>query len=171
MGIFSRSNGVIGMTGDISPMGSWTNDIPMPSTTGCSYDDPVVYTAWRDFYMEHEYYARKVILIELLIDNYYKLSLNDGGVIFVDRQEGTYRVLTPEDARFADEKQCMREFSIRLKRMMRAKRIDQNRLSEITGLSQGSISGYYAGKRWPSSYSIKIIADALECSIDFLLKF
>ena len=48
---------------------------------------------------------------------------------------------------------------------------DQTMLSEVTGISKASISGYTNGTSTPSLYKIKLIADALGCTVDSLITF
>jgi transcriptional regulator with XRE-family HTH domain len=59
-------------------------------------------------------------------------------------------------------------FSETLKNIMEEKGIRQIDLVKMTGIGKPSISQYLAGKNTPSPKNIKIIADALECSIEVL---
>ena len=54
---------------------------------------------------------------------------------------------------------------------MNEKCIGQEALSEITGISKVTISGYVNGKSLPSLYNADRIAEALSISIDKLLDF
>ena len=66
------------------------------------------------------------------------------------------------------EEAWMREFSIILKHKLRVLRIDQETLSELTGISRVSISKYVNGKAIPSTRNIELIARALQCSTEEL---
>lgn len=60
-------------------------------------------------------------------------------------------------------------FPFVLRRMMRRKQIRQNELSDLTGISEVSISRYVNGRRTPSVKELHKIALALDCSSDELL--
>ena len=57
------------------------------------------------------------------------------------------------------------EFAKRLQRKMDRQGIDQRRLSQLTGLSEGAISKYISGQRTPKIYSVVLIAKALNSSL------
>ena len=63
----------------------------------------------------------------------------------------------------------MNTFSHRLKLIMKGQEITQTKLAEITGLGKSSISQYCSGKNIPSKANLKIIADALDVSGEWLL--
>lgn len=56
----------------------------------------------------------------------------------------------------------------RLKEAMKNKGINQRRLCELTGISKSGISQYCSGKTHPGTHSLKLIADALDVSIEYL---
>lgn len=49
--------------------------------------------------------------------------------------------------------------------------LNQMMLSDRTGISQASIAGYVNGKRTPTLYAAKKIADALGCTVNDLIDF
>lgn len=63
----------------------------------------------------------------------------------------------------------MNTFSQRLKQAMKERDITQVELSRITGLGKSSISQYVSGKNLPSRGNMKIIADALDVSCEWLI--
>ena len=63
----------------------------------------------------------------------------------------------------------MNTFAQRLKQTMKERGITQTELSRITGLGKSSISQYVSGKNIPSKANMKIIADALEVSVEWLI--
>ena len=126
---------------------------------------------WIEFRNSWKFFADRVLKWEVLEVDYYRGVLDNGNVIFYDAMENSCREMTKEEAEFPTEESWLREFARRLRRAMEVKGFDQLRLSEETGISQGSLSGYCLGKRCPSSYSSRLIAEALDCSLDFLLNF
>ena len=63
----------------------------------------------------------------------------------------------------------MNTFAHRLKQTMKERDMTQTDLSRITGLGKSSISQYVSGKNIPSRGNMKIIADALEVSVEWLI--
>lgn len=64
----------------------------------------------------------------------------------------------------------MIKFNENLRRIRRAKDITQESLSEKTGIHQTHISHYERGERKPSFDNLMSLANALECTIDELVK-
>lgn len=64
-----------------------------------------------------------------------------------------------------------REFSNKLIEKMADKGFDQSYLSELSGVSQVSISKYINRKAMPSGFVIDRLAEALECSVSDLIDF
>ena len=60
-------------------------------------------------------------------------------------------------------------FSNQLKKAMEARNISQLELSEQTGLGKSSVSQYVSGKNVPKDRALKKLADALDCSVEYLL--
>ena len=95
------------------------------------------------------------------------IELDDGGFMLYDDVDRTILNL-PRDRNHMSEIECRREFGTRLRRLMFRKNVNQKELSEMTGISQMSISNYITGKSSPSFYNADRIARALDCSIDEL---
>ena len=72
----------------------------------------------------------------------------------------------PKDISNMSEDECKTEFSWRLRSRMQRKRVTQQDLSDMTGISQSCISGYLNGTNMPSFYKADKIAKALGCSVD-----
>lgn len=66
---------------------------------------------------------------------------------------------------YLDEDEWSKEFSYKLNKKMRMIGINQEGLSDLTGISRVSISKYMNGKAIPSVYNLEKIAWALECPI------
>lgn len=66
------------------------------------------------------------------------------------------------------EEEWRKMFSRRLYRRMRSTGMLQDRLSSLTGISPVSLSKYVNGKATPSTYNLRRIADALNCSMNEL---
>lgn len=69
------------------------------------------------------------------------------------------------------EDEWKREFSFKLVELMADKGLDQLSLSELSGISQVSISNYINGRSIPNGYKIEKIARALKCSVRDLIVF
>lgn len=103
-------------------------------------------------------------------------ELKDGSAIEYDLVLGTSRsamnldiLMRPKIA--TNEEDFKRYFSRKLYRMMRHKSYIQNDISEMTGISTSSLTKYMNGIAIPSAYNLWLIANALDCSVDELLKF
>lgn len=103
-------------------------------------------------------------------NNYGELivTLNDGTILQYDIYNETLRELRPEDYEWP-ESEYRREFGRRLSRVMLCRRVTQVELSQRTGITQSNISKYITGKATPSSYNLRKIIKALNCSIDYLM--
>lgn len=137
------------------------------SATPATYDDYV----WDQFNWLYRSDAARTIKWEKLETDYYKATLDDGSFVYYDALEHTARFMTQEEGLFNTEELWRREFSRRLIWIMGVKGIGQKELSELTGISQSAISYYTRGAKIPSAYSCAVIAQALNCSLDFLQKF
>ena len=60
-------------------------------------------------------------------------------------------------------------FAKKLKALRNERQLTQNELSIKTGLSHGCIAMLEVGKRAPTGSTLILLADALECSVDYLL--
>lgn len=47
--------------------------------------------------------------------------------------------------------------------------LNAKRLSEATGTSTGNISDWKSGRSMPSAAKLDVLADCLDCSVDYLL--
>ncbi|WMJ23347.1 helix-turn-helix transcriptional regulator [Paludicola sp. MB14-C6] len=54
-------------------------------------------------------------------------------------------------------------------KLLEEKNINANKLSIETGISTGNISDWKKGRSYPTAQKLVIIADYLDCSIDYLL--
>lgn len=98
--------------------------------------------------------------------------LNDGRKILYDGLEKTTRMI---DASYSDEDlsevQFRFEFSRRLRKKMQQSGFDQRMLSEKSGVSVVTLSAYMNGRSTPSLFITRKIAQALNCSVEELLRF
>ena len=103
-------------------------------------------------------------------------ELKDRSAIEYDLVLGTTRsamnldiLMRPKIASNEDDfKRCLGR---KMYREMIRRGFDQIMLSKATGISKGTIRYYMNVTSMQSLYKIKLIADALECSVDELLKF
>lgn len=49
------------------------------------------------------------------------------------------------------------------------KGLNANKLSEATGISTGNISDWKSGRSLPTASKLDVLADYLDCSVDYLL--
>ena len=98
-------------------------------------------------------------------------EMDDGSFLVYDlilntsmRTTDPYRKYHPET-----EEEFKKYFARKLYRMMRSRGFNQDDLSMRTGLSICSISKYVNGIAIPSAFKIKLIADALRCSVEDLI--
>lgn len=96
------------------------------------------------------------------------VKVDDGDTIQFNLVHSTRRVIKDWDG--SDDK-WKKEFTERLREKMWENRVDQTLLSELTGLSQQSISAYLHGTRIPTGMAISKIADALECTSEYLINY
>lgn len=69
------------------------------------------------------------------------------------------------------EFEWLEAFSDNLTKLVYESKLTQCDLSEMTGISQGTISKYLRGQQMPGIKAIINIADALGCSTDELIDF
>lgn len=53
--------------------------------------------------------------------------------------------------------------------ILQERNVSAYKLSKDTGIPQGMISYWRTGKRMPSAESLNVLADYLDCSVDYLL--
>lgn len=63
----------------------------------------------------------------------------------------------------------MNNFATQLKKAMMERDMSQTELSALTGIGKSSISQYASGKNLPKGKAIAKMAEALDCSVEFLL--
>jgi DNA-binding Xre family transcriptional regulator len=102
------------------------------------------------------------------------VTLGDGSKVRYDFGEHRYTVLSKniavEDERyFMSEEECRHEFARRLRSCMRDRGMTQTMLSDLTDISQVTMSKYINGKALPGYYNISRLARALRCSVKELM--
>lgn len=93
------------------------------------------------------------------------VTLNDGRRYFYDYSVHSGRFLPDEHDYTYDE--YKKEFSYRLFYLMKRRHITQKELSEMTGISEYSISAYITEKSIPSSFNLDRISKALEVNVGY----
>lgn len=89
----------------------------------------------------------------------------DGTKYLYDKLTETYRFL-PRDSHALTDEEIKREFTIRFRKMMKDRRMTQKELSQLTGISEQTISKYTNGTGFPTIVNLDRIAKALKCSAD-----
>lgn len=97
------------------------------------------------------------------------IDLKDGTQVIYNHKLNTIRNVL--QYRRGNEDDWKREFSSRLIEKMADRGFDQSYLSEISGISQTNISNYIKKKNIPSVIAIEKIAYALQCPIEYFIKF
>lgn len=95
------------------------------------------------------------------------IQLDDGTIMVFDFIDKTIRKVNSNKGQLSDDDR-MCEFGRRLRRIMYAKGLTQNDLSELTGISQTMLSSYITGKVVPSFMKVDRICRTLNCSMDDL---
>ena len=95
-------------------------------------------------------------------------ELLDGTVIEYNDALRSFRTVRKFDG---TEESWKREFASKLIKMMANKGCDQTYLSEISGVSQVSISNYLNKKAIPNCYTASKLAKALGCTVSELIDF
>ena len=70
-----------------------------------------------------------------------------------------------------DEETWRKEFGRKLQKAITEKGVNQERLSEITGISRQMLSRYIRGNSTPSGFVLSRLADVLECDVRELTRF
>jgi predicted XRE-type DNA-binding protein len=105
--------------------------------------------------------------VEFIPDNYMTviMRLDTGESFLYDDYDKTIRRL-PIDSSNLTELDVRREFCFRVRQIMTVKGISQVELSEMTGITQPTLSNYLSCKTTPGFYAVDKIAKALNCSVD-----
>lgn len=120
------------------------------------------------FKLDNPFIGKKIV-------GYYKsgpiwltIELDDGRKILYDYLFDMSRYL-PENSYDMTEEEFNIEFGLRLKGLMLNRRITQNQLADILGVSQGLISKYINGKINPDFYTLRRMSKILRCSVKDLI--
>lgn len=99
------------------------------------------------------------------------VKTRDGRIWLYDDSEGTVINLDPNRSNISEESFGY-QFGMRLKRMMVLKNVNQEELSDMTGISRVTISHYINGRTSPTFYNVDKIAMALGCEFtDFVYRY
>lgn len=124
-------------------------------------------TTYRNFELHFPWLAKDVNGYEVYSGFEIIITLNNGERILYDDLDKSVETLVPN----VTESIWRRRFARRLYKQMRFKGIDQQMLSDRTGISRQMLSKYANAKAVPSVYNTEKIADALGCSVEDLLRF
>ena len=132
----------------------------------------MINASWSELFAGFKMYypslADKVIKIEQKSDYVIFVTLSDGTIIEYNDLMNSIRTVQPYDE---SEDGWEREFAHRLLELMVEKDFDQSHLSEVSGVSQQSISNYMHRKTMPTGFVIKKLAKALQCAVSDLINF
>lgn len=95
-------------------------------------------------------------------------ELSDGTVIEYNDSLRSFRTVRKFDG---TEESWKTEFASKLIKLMSDKGCDQTYLSEISNISQQSISNYLHKKAIPNCYAVSKLAKALGCTVSELIDF
>lgn len=95
-------------------------------------------------------------------------TLSDGSVCEYNHLLNTIRFVRGYNG---SEESWRLEFYVRLMELMEERGCDQSKLSEMTGISQKTISNYIHRQTTPSGYNIRRLERALECPKGYLTDF
>ena len=95
-------------------------------------------------------------------------ELSDGSILEYNDRLHAFRTVREFDG---TKESWKREFSSKLIKMMADKGCDQIYLSEISDISQQSISNYLNKKAIPNCYTASKLAKALGCTVSELIDF
>jgi ribosome-binding protein aMBF1 (putative translation factor) len=101
--------------------------------------------------------------------------LDDGSRVEFNSINNTIRDVTKyyirETADEVDEEAWRKEFGRKLQRAITEKGINQEKLSDMIGISRQMLSRYVRGNSTPSGYILSRLADILECDVRELTRF
>lgn len=98
------------------------------------------------------------------------IKCDDGSVYLYETLGDTIRSM-PRDSNMSKDRFTI-EVGERIRRIMDKRKITQEMLSKMTGISQTVLSRYILGKSTPGLYAADKISRALNCSVsDFLYRY
>lgn len=74
-----------------------------------------------------------------------------------------------EGVRFVDDELIMRRFAWRLRSAINASSLSRAEICELTGISNGSLSGYLSGRTVPNLLFVYKLAIVLDCPLEDLV--
>ena len=95
-------------------------------------------------------------------------ELSDGSILEYNDRLRAFRTVLEFDG---TEESWKREFASKLTKLMSDKGCDQTYLSEISNISQQSISNYIHKKAIPNCYTVFRLSKALGCNVSDLIDF
>lgn len=103
------------------------------------------------------------------------IILNDGSKLEFNSMDNTIREVTryyePNAVMNFEETDWRKEFGRRLRKAIASRGINQDRLSELIGISRPMLSRYVNGTSTPSSYILNRLATILDCDVRELSDF
>lgn len=98
------------------------------------------------------------------------IELDDGTAYMFDCNDGSItRVRSKSERIGMDDATWSKEFSFRLRRMAKLRYMTNIDIADATGLSSVIISNYMNGKAMPKANNVIRLAEALGCSVDYLM--
>ena len=102
-------------------------------------------------------------------------TLADGNKMEFDSYDHSVRNVTKlyshDQAHAMDEESWRKEFGHKLRRAISDKGMNQDRLSELLGISRQMLTRYVRGTSTPSGYNITRLCEVLDCDVRELTKF
>mgnify|MGYP002624551919 CR=1 FL=1 len=121
----------------------------------------------QSFINTHPYDTNDILSCRQLEPPFYEIKMKDGKVlIYDDILEGTRQAISGYSIE-ESEKAWIRETGIRLGYILRARQISGKDLSEATGISAQSISGYIHGTSSIPAFRLLKICRVLGISMDY----
>jgi putative transcriptional regulator len=122
------------------------------------------------YVMKIDPFAKEEDVIEIKEINEWDLliTFKNGKKFIYDTFTNYYRGVFYETVDELTDEQEKKEFSRRLRILMKRKFITQEQLAELLGMTQTMISRYINGKALPSVLVVRKIAKILDCSMDEL---
>ena len=92
------------------------------------------------------------------------ITTSHGENFLYNDMKRSFRLLSPDDDISKDS--FAKEFGLKLARLMGARDISGVELSDMTGISNETISRYINGRIMPTFYNVYLMSLALGCSLD-----